>query len=359
MSTIIIAEIGVNHNGSVALARQLVDMVAEAGADFAKFQTFSPQKLASTIAPKADYQTESTGSGESQLEMLSALTLSPDEHFELKAYCLSKGIGFLSSAFDIESLDFLIQDMDQNLIKFGSGELQNAPLLYSAARAGVDIILSTGMSILSDVEQALMVLGLGYSNKAPDRPKLEDFVQAWSNPSIREKVRNKVSVLHCTTSYPTPPEDVNLRAMDTLKQSFDLRTGFSDHTEGNGACIAAVARGAQIIEKHVTLDKSMDGPDHKASSDPHEFRSLVSDIRFVEKSLGHTYRVPTPVELRNAVAARKSLVAARDIAKGELFTVDNITVKRPGGGGSPVRYWDVLNTKSDKAYKADEILDLS
>lgn len=356
MSTKIIAEIGVNHNGDISIAKKLIDVVAESGADYAKFQTFSPKLLSSSKAPKAAYQKETTDETQSQVDMLTALMLPHEAHFVLRDYCDAKGVKFLSSAFDHESLAFLVNEMKLDLIKFGSGELQNAPLIYEAARLGVDIILSTGMSILSDVEQALMVIALGYSENPPDKPTREDFLTAWCDPALRELLKEKVAVLHCTTSYPTPPEDVNLFAMDTLSQAFGLRTGFSDHTEGNAACVAAVARGALIIEKHVTLDKGMDGPDHAASSSPDDFKAMVDDIRFVERAMGHSYRVPSPTERENAIAARKSLVALKPIAKNDVFTRENVTVKRPGGGLSPISFWDILGTKSQRSYDLDDTI---
>lgn len=349
---LIIAEAGVNHNGSVDLAHRLVDAAADAGADVVKFQTFRASSLVSRSAPKAAYQTRQTGAEESQLEMLKALELSESAHHELLRHCADRGVEFMSSPFDAESLNFLIS-LGVRRIKLGSGELTNAPMLLAVGQSGLPLILSTGMSVLAEVEAALGVLAFGYANKGA-QPCRQAFLSAWASPTERWQAFSKISLLHCTTEYPAPRDQVNLRAMQTLKAAFGVECGFSDHTEGIAVSIAAAAMGATIIEKHFTLDRSLPGPDHKASLEPRMFKAMVDGIREVESALGDGVKVPVPVELPNMLVARKSLVATRPIKLGETITADAITVKRPGSGLSPFEYWDVVGTVAQRDYAFDD-----
>ena len=352
--TLIIAEAGVNHNGSRELAFRLVDAAHAAGADIVKFQTFKANKLASNLAKQAEYQVKNTGKEESQLEMLQRLELPFDLHYELVEHCKQLGIEFLSTAFDSESLSFLVYDLGLKRLKLPSGELTNAPLVLEYARTGCDIILSTGMASLAEIEDALGVIAFGLTRDKAAQPSYMSFREAYASVDGQAALRDKVTILHCTTEYPAPMNEINLRAMDTLGNSFGLCAGYSDHSEGIAIPIAAVARGAVVIEKHFTLDKAMDGPDHKASLDPHELGSMVAAIRAVECSLGSGVKAPTLSEVKNKSVARKSLVAMTGIANGEIFTTDNLTVKRPGTGINPFRYWDFLGKRASKSYKQDE-----
>lgn len=355
MSVRIIAEAGVNHNGSVEMALRLVDAAAEAGADYVKFQTFKSDKLVRRSAPKADYQTRTTTAGESQFEMLKRLELDEESHMEIARRCAQRRISFISSPFDIESLEFLVRRLDVPLIKLGSGEITNAPLLLAAARSGKSVILSTGMSTLGDIEAALGALAFGYLGAA-EVPSQAGFDRAYCSPAGRDRLRSKVTLLHCTTEYPAPFESTNLRTLGTLATAFGLDVGFSDHTQGISIPIAAVALGATVVEKHFTLDRSLAGPDHLASLEPSELALMVAAIRQTEMALGTAVKVPAPVELANRVIARKSLVASRPIAKGEAFTEANLTVKRPGNGVSPFEYWSWIGKTSLRDYDEDEAL---
>jgi N-acetylneuraminate synthase len=352
----IIAEAGVNHNGSLAQAIQLVDAAAESGADAVKFQTFKADKLVSRAAPKAEYQIESTGASESQHEMIRKLELDEAAHLSLKQHCRSKNIEFLSTPFDLESLDMLVSRFDLSFIKLASGEITNAPFLLAAARTGKPVILSTGMSDLGDVENALGVLAFGYACHEA-APSLAAFKAAYCSEDGQSVLRGRVTLLHCTTEYPAPLAEVNLRAMETLRQAFGLSVGYSDHTAGIAIPIAAAALGATVIEKHFTLDRNLPGPDHKASLEPHELTEMVRAIRQVEQSLGSPCKAPTPSELKNRPVARKSLVAARDISPGEAFTAENLAIKRPGNGISPLHYWDWLGKAASRPYAADESIE--
>lgn len=353
----VIAEAGVNHNGSLALARELVDAAADAGADAVKFQTFRAGELATAGASKAAYQERATDGEESQLEMLRRLELPQDAHHELLAQCRSRGIGFLSSPFDHGSLRFLIGELGLDVIKIPSGELTNGPLLFETARGGSDVIVSTGMATLAEVEEAVGVLAFGYTAVAGDSPSLSAFRRAWSSDAGKRAVRQSVILLHCTTEYPTAPADVNLRAMDSLRDTFGLPVGFSDHTAGIMAAVAAVGRGAVVIEKHFTLDRNQPGPDHAASLEPNELSDLVAGIRQVQVMLGSGSKVPVAVERPNAIVARKSLVAARPIAAGEALSMANLAVKRPGNGVSPMRFWQLVGTVASRAYSKDELIE--
>lgn len=352
----IIAEAGVNHNGSLERAIQLVDAAAEAGADAVKFQTFKADKLVGRAAPKAEYQIENTGASESQHEMIRKLELDEAAHLRLKQHCHGKGIEFLSTPFDMESLTMLVSRFDISLVKLASGEITNAPFLLAAARTGKPVILSTGMSDLGDVENALGVLAFGYT-RHETAPSLAAFKAAYCSEAGQSALRDRVTLLHCTTEYPAPFAEVNLRAMETLRQAFGLPVGYSDHTPGIAISIAAAALGATVMEKHFTLDRNLPGPDHKASLEPGELAEMVRAIRQVEQSLGSPRKAPAPAELKNRPIARKSLVAARDISPGETLTAENLAIKRPGSGISPIHYWDWLGKVATRAYVADELIE--
>lgn len=354
--TLIIAEAGVNHNGDEKLAFELVDAAYEAGADIVKFQTFKATSLVTSHAKQADYQIENTNKVESQLDMLSRLELSYEAHHELVKHCNSLGIQFLSTAFDIESLDFLVEELNLNMLKLPSGELTNAPLVLAHARTGCDIIVSTGMATLSEIEMALGVIAFGYLNESSTSPSIEDFQLAYASEKGQAILKEKVSILHCTTEYPAPFDEINLRAMDTLKNSFCLNAGYSDHSQGIAIPVAAVARGASIIEKHFTLDKKMEGPDHKASLEPHELSEMVTAIRNVENALGSAVKSPSRSELKNKVIARKSLVCSKAIKKGQILTAEHLAIKRPGNGMSPYKYWDVIGKESSIDYEAGDLI---
>jgi N-acetylneuraminate synthase len=353
MNTVyIIAEAGVNHNGSPELALKLVEAAHAAGADAVKFQTFKASSIASAKAGKAEYQKKTTGEGESQLDMLKKLELGAAEHEALKARCNELGIEFMSTPFDLESVH-LLMELGVQRMKIPSGELTNGPLLLAIARTGLPLILSTGMATPEEIRTAIAVLAHGMLE--PDRaPGAQDLATACQRAG--SLLTERLTLLHCTTQYPTPYEDVNLRGMDTLRDLFNLPVGYSDHTPGITIPVAAVARGAVLIEKHFTLDKNMPGPDHKASLEPHELAEMVRSIRIVEASLGTGEKKPQPSELGNIAIARKSLVAACDIKKGEPLTTDNMTVKRPGTGISPMRYWELLGTPASADFTADSLI---
>lgn len=332
MSVFIIAEAGVNHNGSLKRAKEMVIKAREAGADAIKFQTFKSEKLVSTFAEKAAYQIENTGSAdESQLEMVKKLELSFDDFRELQAFSKEKGIQFLSTPFDLESIDFLNQ-LEMPFWKLPSGEVTNYPYLVKIAQTHKEIVMSTGMCTLDEISEALAVL--------------------------RENDAGKIALLHCNTEYPTPMEDVNLKAMETLRKAFDAPVGYSDHTKGIEVPIAAVAIGATIIEKHFTLDRNMEGPDHKASLEPSELKAMVQAIRNIEKAIGTGDKKPTPSEIKNMAIARKSIVANQAIKKGEIFTEKNITTKRPGTGISPMKWRQVLGQKATRDFTEDELIEV-
>lgn len=353
----IIAEAGVNHNGSLDMAKELVEVAAKAGADAVKFQTFRADRLVSGSAPKADYQKKSSGAGESQHDMLKRLELGEDAHRELIRHCELHGIQFLSTPFDAESVDLLGITFDLPTIKIPSGEITNAPLILQIACLGKPVILSTGMSTLADVEAALGVLAFGFTCPKAS-PGVTGFQEAFASCEGQRALSEKVTLLHCTTEYPAPFTEVNLRAMDTLAAAFGLRVGFSDHTEGTAIPVAAVARGAVVIEKHFTLDRTLPGPDHRASLEPGELCEMVKAIREVEMALGSGRKVPAPSEMKNAAVARKSIVAACEIRVGEAYSSANLCVKRPGGGVSPLRFWEVVGRRADRNYVKDEVIEL-
>jgi len=353
-SVYIIAEAGVNHNGSLEQAIRLIDVAAKAGANAVKFQTFKADKLVCRAAPKAEYQIENTGASESQHEMIRKLELDESAHATLIRHCNEKGIEFLSTPFDLESLEMLARKFDLSRIKLPSGDITNAPLLLEAARTGKPVILSTGMSTLGEIEVALGILAFGYSVKKEDIPSLVAFEKVYGSTMGRKALKNKVTLLHCTTEYPAPFADVNLRAMVTLQRAFGMPVGYSDHTPGIAIPVAAVALGAIIIEKHFTLDRNLPGPDHKASLEPDELNQMVNSIREVELALGSSIKQPAPSEIGNRTVARKSLVASRNIRKGEPYTQDNLAAKRPGDGISPIHYWEWLGKIAEIDYKQDD-----
>ncbi len=331
--TLIIAEAGVNHNGSIDMAKRLIEVAAEAGVDYVKFQTFKSEKLVSRHATKADYQKANTGGEDSQLKMLQQLELSRHDHFLLIEHCKKCGIKFLSTAFDLESIEFL-HSLNLDLWKIPSGEITNLPYLRSIAQKGGRVIMSTGMCDLSDIEAALKVLT---SNGTPEE---------------------NITLLHCNTEYPTPWNDVNLRAMHDIAKRFNIPVGYSDHTKGIEVPIAAVALGATVIEKHFTLDNNLPGPDHKASLEPHQLKAMVDAIRHIECALGSGTKQVSESERKNMAIARKSIVAATEIKKGELFTPQNITVKRPGGGISPMQWDNIVGTYATKDFLTDELIEI-
>lgn len=332
--TLIIAEAGVNHNGSLDIAKLLVDKAVEAGADIIKFQTFKAERLVSKSAKQAEYQKKNNGSeaDDSQYNMLKKLELSEKDFLALRDYCKECGIMFFSTAFDLESIDFL-HSLDMGLWKIPSGEITNYPYIKKIAQFNEPVILSTGMCEMSDVEAAVKVLvdnGLDY---------------------------DQITILHCNTEYPTPYEDVNLLAMLSLRETGCAKVGYSDHTKGIEIPIAAVALGASIIEKHFTFDRKMDGPDHKASLEPDEFKEMVSAIRNIEWALGDGHKTVSPSEQKNIAIARKSIVAACPIKKGEILTEQNLTVKRPGTGISPMKWEEVLGTVAIKDFVEEELIE--
>ena len=329
--TLIIAEAGVNHNGDISIAHKLIDVAVEAGADIVKFQTFKASNLASLWAPKAEYQILLTNEEESQQKMLKNLELSDESYFELIKHCEEKNIEFLTTAFDLESLS-IINKFNLKRFKIPSGEITNYPYLKAIGSLGLPIILSTGMSRLDEIRDAIDVLGQFGTSK------------------------DNLTILHCTTEYPAPLEDVNLNAMRTIFETFGTKVGYSDHTKGIEVAIAAVALGAKVIEKHITLDNKMKGPDHQASLEPKEFKQMVKSIRNVELSFGDGIKKPASSEIKNLEIVRKSLFAKKHIKKGELFTEENLTTKRPGNGINPMQWSKIIGTISSKDFKPDEVI---
>ncbi len=331
MSIFVIAEAGVNHNGSLELAKKLVDTAKDSGADCVKFQTFISKNIVSKNAVKADYQKKQTKTEESQQDMLKKLELSFDDFVELNQYCSEKNIEFLSTAFDFDSIDFL-NSLGISRWKIPSGEITNLPYLIKIAQLNKPVILSTGMSTMNDIKKAIFAL--------------------------KENGSGEITVLHCTTEYPTPFNEVNLKAMLSINKEFGVKVGYSDHTRGIEVPIAAVALGATVIEKHFTLNRNMEGPDHRASLEPGELKAMVDSIRNIESALGDGIKQPTESEKKNMIVARKSIIAKRDIKKGETLTEDNLTVKRPGDGISPMEWFDVLGTVAIRYFQEDELIEL-
>lgn len=353
-SILIIAEAGVNHNGNIDLAYQLIDSAIEAKVDIIKFQTFKTEKVLTKSAKKADYQISVTSDSETQFEMIKKLEFSESIFKDLKTYCDKKNIKFMSTPFDLDSIDFLSKKLNLETLKLPSGEINNAPFLLKAARTKKKIILSTGMSSLSDIEAALGVIAFGYTVDEKEIPSLEKFKRAWQSDIGYKALLDNLTILHCTTEYPAPLQDVNLKAIEALKQAFGLQVGYSDHTEGIEIPIAAAALGSVVIEKHFTLDRKLPGPDHKASLEPHELKKMVTSIRNVEIAMGVQRKIITPSEEKNILIARKSIVASKNIKKNEIFTIENITCKRPGSGVSPMKYWDFLGKVALSDYAQDE-----
>ena len=331
LSVFVIAEAGVNHNGSLKLAKQLVDVAKDAGADCVKFQTFVSKNIVSKNAVKAEYQKQQTETEEFQYDMLKKLELSFVEFVELNDYCKSKNIEFLSTAFDFDSIDFLDR-LGLNRWKIPSGDITNLPCLIKIAKLNKPVILSTGMSTMDDIRSAIDVL--------------------------KDNGAGELTVLHCTTEYPTPFNDVNLKAMNTIKDEFGVKVGYSDHTKGIEVPIAAVALGATVVEKHFTLDRNMTGPDHNASLEPNELKAMVDSIRNIELALGDGMKQPVESEKKNMAVARKSIIAGKDINAGEVFTEGNLTVKRPGDGISPMRWFDVIGKVAKRDFEEDELIEL-
>lgn len=328
---IIIAEAGVNHNGSFELAKKMVDAAKEAGVDYVKFQTFNPKKLVSKYAEKAEYQKKTTRSDETQLQMLQKLTLTEDNFLSLRDYCREVGIGFISTPFDLDSIDFL-ETFNMDFWKVPSGEVTNLPYLEAIARTKRKVVMSTGMCDMNEIQDAIEVLE---KNGTTD-----------------------ITLLHCNTQYPTPYEHVNLSAMNSIKDALHKEVGYSDHTQGIEVPIAAVAMGATVIEKHFTLDKNMEGPDHKASLNPSELQQMVVAIRNIEQAIGNGLKEPSSSEITNKAVARKSIVASRSIKQGEVFSEDNLTTKRPGTGISPMRWYEVIGKVAPRDFSEDEIIEL-
>lgn len=349
----VIAEAGVNHNGDLELARRLVDCAADAGANAVKFQTFDASKLATHTAPKASYQTRTTDASESQLEMLRKLELPREWHWELRQRANSHGIEFLSTAFDSDSLTFL-EELDMPFYKVPSGELTNGPLLWKFARTGRPLVVSTGMATLSEVELALAVIAHAINADA-EPTNLTEVWRGWSSPAWRARLQDHVTLLHCTSQYPTPMNECNLRAMDTLK-AFGLPVGYSDHTEGILIPVAAVARGATLIEKHFTLNRAMPGPDHKASLEPDELGQMVRYIRDLELAMGDGTKCPQPSEWNTRQAARQHVVAMRDIAAGTVFLRQDLGTARSGGGMPATDLWNLVGQPAVRAYVSGDVI---
>jgi N,N'-diacetyllegionaminate synthase len=331
--TLIIAEAGVNHNGDLLIAKKLIEVAADAGADMIKFQTFSADRIATKNSAKAAYQKLTTDSQESQYEMLKRLELAEDSHYELNQYCLANRIGFFSTGFDIQSIKFLV-DMGQNLFKIPSGEITNLQYLRYVGELNKPIILSTGMATMEEIGKAISILELAGAGK------------------------ELITVLHCTTEYPAPMSSVNLQTMLSIQKFFGVKIGYSDHTLGSEVAIAAVALGATVIEKHFTLDRNLPGPDHKASLEPKELKDMIASIRNIEVALGNGIKSLSSNEVKNRNIARKSLVALRDIKRGEIFSVENITAKRPGLGISPMRWDEIVGRVASRDFSQDELIEI-
>lgn len=352
----VIAEAGVNHNGQLALGLDLVDAAAEAGADAVKFQTFSAKRLATADAGMAEYQRRNLGKSEPQIDMLRRLELAPEAHVALIERCRQRNIAFLSSPFDMESLVFLIEQLDLPTIKIPSGEITNGPLLLEIGHRGRHAILSTGMADEAEIAAALDLLAWGYLGRGT--PTEATAVSGCRNsPAARPLLEQHVVLLQCTTEYPAPYETINLRAIETLRESFRLPVGLSDHSEGIAVPLAATALGAVMIEKHLTMDRSLPGPDHMASIEPGDFARMVAGIRAVERSLGDGVKQPGDAELANRAIARKSLVAARPIHAGAVIGADDLAAMRPGTGLSPMRFWQLVGSVAGRDYGAGELIE--
>ncbi|MEK4406555.1 N-acetylneuraminate synthase [Sporosarcina sp. FSL K6-6792] len=354
--TYIIAEAGVNHNGSLEMAKQLVDVAKQAGADAVKFQTFKAENLVTRAAQQAGYQVKNLGEATSQFEMLKKLELSYEEFVVLKRYCNFTKVEFLSTPFDFESVDFLLDHIGMSRVKIPSGELTNSPFIHYIATKRKPIIISTGMATMDNIHEALSFLayGLAFPDQLVDLGQVQAF---YSTVEAKLLLNEYITVLHCTTEYPAPFETINLSAMNEMKKELQLPIGFSDHSEGIAVPIAAMALGAVIIEKHFTLDRSLPGPDHRASLEPKELAEMVDGIRAIEQSIGTGSKKPTPFELENRQAARKSIVAKVQIAAGDILTEDHLAIKRPGTGMPPTVYWSLLGKSAKQSYEVDALID--
>ncbi len=352
----VIAEAGVNHNGRLDLALALVAAAADAGADAVKFQTFSAERLATAGAGMAEYQKRNIGKAEPQLDMLRRLELGPEAHQKLAERCRERGIAFLSSPFDMESLRFLLDHLKLPTVKIPSGEITNGPFLYEIGRSHRRAILSTGMADMAEIARALDLLAWGYlARGAPER--IEEVEGTRHRDEAKGALKEHVVLLQCTTEYPAPFASINLRAMQSLREAFGLPVGLSDHSEGIAVPIAATALGAVMIEKHVTLDRNLEGPDHKASIEPDELARMVADIRAVELALGSGEKSPLRAELSNRAIAHKSLVAARSIRAGDIISSEDVTAMRPGTGLSPMEYWRVVGSVADRNYVRGDLIE--
>ncbi|MEK4244736.1 N-acetylneuraminate synthase [Psychrobacillus sp. FSL K6-2684] len=355
-STYIIAEAGVNHNGSFEMAKKLVDVAKKAGADAVKFQTFRAENLVTKEAKQANYQVENLGEETSQYEMLKKIELSFEEFKSLKYYCDEIGIEFLSTPFDYESVDFLVDELQMQTVKIPSGELTNSPFIHYIATKQKKIIISTGMATIDEIHEALsfVAYGLARPNVYVSINSVSSFYQT---NEAKEVLQKYVTVLHCTTEYPAPFETINLKVMNQLEKELGLSIGFSDHSQGVAVSIAATGMGATVIEKHFTLDRELPGPDHIASLEPSELVLMIEGVRQIEIALGTGIKEPSAMELKNRVAARKSIVASGDIKKGETLQASNMRIKRPGNGITPSKYWSLIGKKTTKFYHKDELID--
>ena len=365
-SCFIIAEAGVNHNGDFAIAKELAKAALDVGADAVKYQLFDPTALVTSALPMAEYQSKNLQSNNqgvtdtpSQLDMLTNLTLSPDMHAELQVYCKEIGIRYLCSPFDNNSARYLVETLKLEQIKIGSGELTNAPMLYDIAYRNANVLLSTGMATVPDIQAALGILALGYLQLSPKDFTQTEIIDFAPTDRANAILRDKVQLLQCTSEYPCPMADINLRAMDYLGDFFQLPVGLSDHSEGISIPIAAVARGARVIEKHFTLDRQQAGPDHLASIEPSQFRNMVTAIRDIESALGQAEKRPTTAEQQTSKVVRKHLVAAKPIKRGEKFTAENIVCKRSERGLNPILYWQVLGLIAERDYKLDDSIEFN
>lgn len=356
MNTFVIAEAGVNHNGDIKLALDLIDVAESAGANAVKFQSFKAEELVTSAALKAPYQNDAVQGHETQFEMLRELELSEEDHFKLRDHADSRGVEFMSTAFDQESLAFLVNRVGIQRVKVPSGELTNGPLLLAIGRSKLPTIISTGMCDLADIERALGVIAFGRLASESEDASLSAFGKYFAEAMDLGVLGKDVSVLHCTTAYPTPLADVNLLAMDTIRDAFSLPVGLSDHTKGWNASLAAVARGATIIEKHFTLSRTLPGPDHQASLEPNELAEMITSIREVESAIGDGQKRAAQSEHQNLDAARRTLVASSPISTGQIFTDDNLTAKRAGTGLSPMSYWSLLGQRASRDYDVGEII---
>ena len=353
---LIIGEIGVNHNGDLDTAIRLVDAAADAGADLVKFQTFNTMQIVTRSARKAEYQIRNMGGEDNnQMAMLQALELDQPSHRVLIEHCQARQVGFLSTPFDFDSAKFLIDELGLKQIKVGSGDMSNAPHLLFLAQRGVDVILSTGMATMHETSIAMGALAFGYLGRK-DKPSPAAFIESLTDPRGCELLARKTTVMHCTSNYPAPFDEINLAVMETLRKEYPCQIGFSDHSEGYAVAVAAVALGARMLEKHLTLDRKQPGPDHWASIEPSTFRDMVQAIREVERAVGSPDKIPTASEIATKAVARKSLVAATSIPAGEAFNESNLAIKRPGTGMAPELFWGLLGRKASRDYEPDDLI---